>query len=78
MTLSTTKRRGPPKGIYRSEPIFRDKVLTIVRMRELEHATFGEIAGVVGGTRMNACNSFRRWRDWGLRELSGSPSAASA
>ena len=67
--MSTAKRRGPPKGICRSEPIFKDKVLTIVRMRELDKATFGQIAERVGGTRMNACNSFRRWREWGLREL---------
>jgi transcriptional regulator len=56
------KKRGP-KNFSRSEPIFRDKVLTVVKMRD-NGATFAEIANTVGGTRMNACNAYRRWREW--------------
>ena len=59
-----SKKRGPPKGRGRHEPIFRDKVLTIVRMRDVESATFETIAERVGGTRMNACLAYRRWGDW--------------
>ena len=64
MTYPMSKKRGPPKGQSRHEPIFRDKVLTVVHMRDVENATFEAIAARVGGTRMNACLTYRRWGDW--------------
>lgn len=63
------KKRGVPAGTFlRTEPIFKDKVLEIIRMRQ-RGATFREIAEVVGGTHMSAFSAHRRWQTWGTAEL---------
>lgn len=74
MAKKTGKKRGPPPGILRDAPIYPEKVLAVVRMR-LERKTFAEIADAIGGTRMNACNTYKRWKHWGLRELGAGPSS---
>lgn len=66
--LSTESVKPGMSGFIRVEPIFKDKVLTIVRMR-LEGKTYQEIAQKVGGSRMNALSAYKRWHTWAIEEL---------
>ena len=72
MTEVLFKKRGPLPGSFREEPIFRDKVLEIIRLREMEDMTYSEIADRVGGTRMGMCSSYHRWKAWGREQLARS------
>ena len=57
-------KRGPTPGRWHAEPLFPEKVLEIARLRDDESLTFEEIAARVGGTRMNCCSLYNRWRVW--------------
>jgi hypothetical protein len=61
-------QRGPHSGQVATEPMSPKRVREIVRLREDEKLTFDEIAKRLGGTRMNACTLYNRWRDWAHQE----------
>lgn len=56
-------KRGPVPGLPR-EPLFPERVLEIVHLRDDCNLSYAEIAPRVGCTRMNCCALYNRWRAW--------------
>jgi len=61
-------QQSDTKKTTRDTPIFKAKVLRIVKLRE-KGRTFDEIATQVGGTRMGVWYLYKRWKDWGLEQI---------
>lgn len=54
--------------LIREEPYFPEKVLAVVSMRRRGYS-YRDIGDALGCTRMNACLAFKRWKDWGDKQL---------
>ena len=62
MKIEPLLHRGPS-----SEPMSPNRVREIVRLHDAGE-TFDKIAKRLGGSRMNACKLYNRWRDWAHQE----------
>ncbi len=58
---------GPHSGQVATGPMSPNRVREIVRLHD-NGMTFDKIAKKLGGSRMNACVLYNRWRDWAYHE----------
>lgn len=68
MNVSGVEDTGHSVHPHKHAPYFPDRVRRLVHLRDVEGKTFAAIAKEMGGTRMNACYAYHRWRDWVYKE----------
>jgi predicted DNA-binding protein (UPF0251 family) len=57
-------KRGRQKGCLNKAPLDPDKVLEIVRLREIDKLNWRQIGTKLGVSRQGPFLLYKRWRDW--------------